>query len=55
MTQGWEPNAPEADAAVGRVRRGEILEGIEEGERDIAEGRTLSWEEQKAELGKWHR
>lgn len=37
------------------TRRYEILKGIEEGERDLAEGRTLSWEEQKAELRKWRR
>ncbi len=37
------------------TRRFEILKGLEEGERDIAEGRTLSWEEAKAELRKWRR
>jgi prevent-host-death family protein len=37
------------------TRRYEILKGIEEGERDIAEGRTLSWEDAKAELRKWRR
>ena len=37
------------------TRRYEILKGIDEGERDIAEGRTLSWEDAKAELRKWRR
>lgn len=37
------------------TRRFEILKGIEEGERDIAEGRTLGWEEAKTELRKWRR
>ena len=37
------------------TRRYEILKGIEEGERDIAEGRTLNWEDAKAELRKWRR
>lgn len=37
------------------TRRHEILKGIEEGERDIAEGRTLGWEDAKAELRKWRR
>ena len=35
--------------------RFEILQGLEEGERDIAEGRTLGWDEAKAELRKWRR
>ena len=35
--------------------RSEILKGIEEGERDIAEGRTVSWEEAKKELHRWRR
>lgn len=37
------------------TRRYEILKGIDEGERDIAEGRTLNWEDAKAELRKWRR
>ena len=37
------------------TRRFEILQGMAEGERDIAEGRTLSWDEAKAGLGKWRR
>lgn len=37
------------------TRRFEILKGIEEGERDIAEGRTVGWEEAKKELRKWRR
>ena len=37
------------------TRRHEILKGIEEGERDIAGGRTLSWAQAKAELRKWRR
>ena len=37
------------------TRRYEILKGIEEGERDIAEGRTVSWEDARAELRKWRR
>ncbi len=37
------------------TRRFEILKGIEEGERHIAEGRTVSWEEAKPELRQWRR
>jgi prevent-host-death family protein len=37
------------------TRRFEILKGIEEGERDIAEGRTVDWKEAKTELRKWRR
>lgn len=37
------------------TRRFEILKGIEEGERDIAEGRTVSWEEAKTGLRKGRR
>ncbi len=37
------------------TRRHEILEGIAAGEKALAEGRTLSWEEGKAELRKWRR
>lgn len=37
------------------ARRHEILEGIAAGERDLAEGRTLSWEEAKAGLRTWRR
>jgi prevent-host-death family protein len=35
------------------TRRDEIIKGIEAGERDLDEGRTLTWEEAKAELRKW--
>ena len=35
------------------TRRAEILRGIEQGEKDFAEGRTASWEEVKADLAKW--
>jgi prevent-host-death family protein len=35
------------------TRRSEILEGIERGEKDFAEGRTASWEEVKSDLAKW--
>jgi predicted transcriptional regulator len=35
------------------TRRAEILKGIEQGEKDFAEGRTASWEEVKADLAKW--
>lgn len=37
------------------TRRYEILKGLEEGEQDIQEGRTLSWEEGTKELRKWRR
>ena len=37
------------------TRRFEIQKGLEEGERDIAEGRTLNWEEAKKGLRKWRR
>lgn len=37
------------------TRRFEILKGLEEAERDIAEGRTVGWEEAKTELRKWRR
>ena len=37
------------------TRRYEILKGIEAGEQDIAAGRTITWEEAKAELRKWQR
>ncbi len=37
------------------TRRFEILSGIEEGERDIAEGRTLTGEQGREELRKWRR
>lgn len=37
------------------TRRYEILKGLEEGEQDIAEGRTISWTEGKKELRKWRR
>lgn len=37
------------------TRRAEILKGLEEAERDIAEGRVHSWEEVKADLAKWRR
>ncbi len=37
------------------TRRFEILKGIEEGQQDIAQERTLTWEEGKAELHKWRR
>jgi predicted transcriptional regulator len=36
-------------------RRAKILEGLSEGERDIAEGRVHTWEEIKAELATWRR
>jgi hypothetical protein len=32
-----------------------ILKGLEAGDRDIAAGRTLTWEEAKVELRKWRR
>jgi prevent-host-death family protein len=35
------------------TRRAKILEGIEQGERDFAEGNTSSWEDVKADLAKW--
>jgi predicted transcriptional regulator len=35
------------------TRRAKILEGIEQGERDFAEGNTASWEEVKSDLAKW--
>ena len=34
-------------------RRAEILKGIEDGERDFADGRTASWDEVKSDLAKW--
>ncbi len=37
------------------TRRYEILKGLDEGERDIAEGRTQDWEDAKAGLRKWRR
>jgi len=37
------------------TRRFEILKGIEEGEQDIAEGRTVTWEDAKKGLRKWQR
>jgi len=37
------------------ARRAQIIEGLSEGERDIAEGRVHSWEDIKAELATWHR
>lgn len=37
------------------ARRAQIIEGLSEGERDIAEGRVHSWEEIKAELAAWQR
>ena len=37
------------------ARRAQILEGLSEGERDVAEGRVHSWEEVKAELSSWRR
>ena len=37
------------------ARRAKILEGLSEGERDVAEGRVHSWEEIKAELSSWVR
>jgi len=37
------------------TRRFEILKGIEQGERDFAEGNTASWEDVKANLAKWRR
>ena len=35
------------------TKRGEILKGLEEGERAFAEGRTATWDEVKADLAKW--
>lgn len=35
------------------TRRSEILDGIEQGERDFAEGNTSSWEDVKSDLAKW--
>lgn len=35
------------------TRRDSILKGIEDGERDFAEGRTASWDEVKTNLAKW--
>lgn len=37
------------------TRRADILKGLEEAERDIAEGRVHSWEEVKKDLAKWRR
>jgi len=37
------------------ARRAQIMDALNEGERDIAEGRVHSWEEIKAELATWHR
>lgn len=37
------------------TRRAEILKGLEEAERDIAEGRVHGWEEVKLDLAKWRR
>jgi prevent-host-death family protein len=37
------------------ARRAQILDGLNEGERDIAEGRLHPWEEIKAELATWLR
>jgi len=37
------------------ARRAQIIEGLNEGERDIAEGRVHSWEEIKSELTTWLR
>ena len=43
----------ESDEAM--PRRARILEGLTEGERDIAEGRVHTWDEIKAELSSWRR
>jgi len=37
------------------ARRAQIMDALNEGERDIAEGRVHSWEEIKAELATWRR
>lgn len=37
------------------TRRAVILKGLEEAERDIAEGRVHSWKEVKTDLAKWRR
>jgi len=35
------------------TRRSDILKGIEQGEREFAEGRTAPWEDVKSDLAKW--
>jgi prevent-host-death family protein len=35
------------------TRRSDILKGIEQGEKEFAEGRTASWEDVKSDLAKW--
>jgi len=37
------------------ARRAQIIDALNEGERDLAEGRVHSWEEIKAELATWRR
>jgi len=37
------------------ARRAQIMDALNEGEQDIAEGRVHSWEEIKAELATWRR
>jgi len=37
------------------TRRDEILKGIEAGDQDIAAGRTVPWEEVRADLRKWQK
>jgi len=37
------------------ARRARIIEGLSEGEREVAAGRVHSWEEIKAELSTWVR
>jgi prevent-host-death family protein len=37
------------------ARRAQIVDALNEGERDLAEGRVHSWEEIKAELATWRR
>ena len=37
------------------ARRANIIEALNEGERDITEGRVHTWEEIKAELSTWRR
>ena len=35
------------------TRRAKIIDGIEQGEGDFAEGNTASWEDVKSDLAKW--